>query len=67
LGNFTFWISLSLSPKFKLSTKLSQKVKLIYSELRTEQKTELIAESKVRTKFKVNVNYMDLALINLHA
>jgi len=30
LDDFTFWISLSLSPKFGLSPKLSKKVKLIF-------------------------------------
>jgi len=31
LGNFTFWRSLSLSPKFGLSPKLSQEMKSIFS------------------------------------
>jgi len=31
LGNLTFWISLSLSPKSRPSSKLSQKVKSISS------------------------------------
>ena len=44
LGDFTLWISLSLSPDFGLSPKLRQKIKSIffiwtYSELRTERIT----------------------------
>ena len=51
LGDFTFWISLSLSPKFGLSPKLSQKVKSIFLfKLRSERKTERITESEVWTK-----------------
>ena len=76
LGDFTFWISLSLSlfaqSEIRTERKLNQKVKLIFfvraqSELRTERKTELIVWSEVRTEPEVNLNYPDSVQMNLHA
>ena len=76
LGDFTFWISLSLSlfaqSKIRTERKLNQKVKSIFfvrtqSELRTERKTELIVWSEVRTEPEVNLNYSDSVQMNLHA
>ena len=80
MGDFTFWISLSLSlfaqSKIRTEQKLNQKVKSIFfvrtqSELRTklwtERKTELIVWSEVRTEPEVNLNYSDSVQMNLHA
>jgi len=70
LGNLTFWISLSLSPKLGLSSKLSQEVKSIFSfglELRTERRLSKSLSLKVGLSPKVNLNYSDLVRMNLHA
>ena len=79
-GDFTFWISLSLSlfaqSEIRTEWKLNQKVKSIFfvrtrselrTELRTERNTELIVWSEVRTESKINLNYWDSVQMNLDA
>ena len=53
MGHFTFWISLSLSPKCELRPpKISQKVKSF--SVWTQRFTERFAETKLRTERSLN-------------
>jgi len=52
-GHFTFWISLSLSPKFGLRPKISQKVKSFFF-VWPQRLAERLAETKLRTERSLN-------------
>ena len=74
LGDFTFWISLSLSlfaqSKVRTERTLNQKVKSIFlfglsPNFGLSEKTELIVWSEVRTESEVNLNYSDSVQMNL--
>jgi len=57
LGNFTFWISLSLrlslSPKFGLRPKISQKVKSFFF-VWSQRLAKRLAEAELRTERSLN-------------
>jgi len=59
--HFTFWISLSLilslSPKFGMSSKISQKVKSFF--VWTQQIAQRLAETKIRTEQSLNPMLID--------
>jgi len=53
VGHLTFWISLSLSPKFGLRPKISQKVKSFFY-VWSQRLAECLAETKLRTERSLN-------------
>ena len=68
--NTGHWATSLFRLVFSLKVKRKSEVDFFVrtqSELRTEQKTELIVWSEVRTESKVNLNYLDSVQMNLHA
>ena len=69
LGHFTFWISLSLrlslSSKFGLRPKISEKVKSVFF-IWSQRLAERLAETKLRTERSLNQSLLTHRLI-LHA
>ena len=62
MGHLTFWISfslsISLSPKFGLRPKISQKVKSFFF-VRTQRLAERLAETKLRTERSLNLKLIN--------
>ena len=64
VGHFTFWTGLSLSPKFKLTLKISQKVKSFF--VWTQRIAHRFAKTKLQTERSLNPKLINSSLI-LHA